>query len=1453
MLQDVKVIPMSPQKGKARENKTWQTGWWDYQPLTDQFSRPLEWSQSSIIFCAHPVQPLIIARHFSSSKQFVISPPQIVSTSTSYGPPTLISAAPDDSYLFAHFPGRGADGIGVLWTRGSQIDNWSIKDSWPIALGAAPVAATWLGQPREWIAGDTPGSTMRLPPYGPRLALPGSVLMFVTQDHNVGVCYFRPYVSAIKIITCSITQPSVANEMMPREPTVTGTRQCFRASIGMGYQEGSVLIATRSRYLPLPLSTTSQYTTTDSSLQGGVKPSYPLELASLDWEPLGEEEVINSTPPQNQNWWCILSPRYQAQIRFPTGYGPYLSCVAGPFSNRMLQRIQKTGSRCFDAQVATFVLPTPLQLYLEQRLIFVGILDTSGPFSPVQGKHRKVQIGSTRVLNVVDLKDHADCEASPILCDVARLGRQMPLKAIMSPNGALLSTSSSSLWPLRTSIQLLPTVRMTPERRLLSLAPSLASALISGRVANDVWHILSLPSTNLEDVVDTLYQADIILDDQLTGFSHASTHGILGTALAIYRKRAMSIKSSGRTQTSRWKTAQNLCSLIAYNQAFDECMEGDIYDLDAVWPLIALMSWIVSLTEDILKHCVMLCTMEDTLANGDDEDVPMSQPYTPHLDTPILLFLAHPFALDQFVRALSHVQKFCVYVKSLTARGEAAQIARDTVIDLISTSGIDVSALVGTLEITCRSVQAFDREICRRVLVSCQPTPHMHEVLTTTIQNVTKSSIMTKATLFIKPHDWADGSGSAPITPSKDKDIITQRPLGSIATIAILATDHPADGPFDMPKVSLMSLPVSGLFGLVKPSGPTSMSVINDVKNLIAQSRLFVAEDKLEKSKGQKPTRKHRGNVKIGQGGTLDPLADGVLGCETDTYDSEGSRVRTAPWQHVTREKVEAALDQFSGEIRQTPPIFSALKMDGRPLYEYAREGIPLPRPIESRKVTVHSLELVEWLGTNHSYRWPEKVFSEKEQEAMEIALKGSESNASIKNDLDPATVADIPTAFVLKMKVSGGTYVRSIVHDLAHSLGSAGHVVTLSRSQQGRFALEPTEAGDMTCVPWEVFQRAFIDVGGVDEEGWTEWEREVIDKLDVLGKNDAHPFALPMAVNGINGASPVYRPLKPGIYAPIPSFFLPTSEDLDITTFEAHVARVAGANVAPVICGSMGEAIHLSHDERTTLIHAGRKALDQAGYKTIPIIAGTGAGSTRETIQLGIEAAEAGADYAIVICSGYFAGALTRPALKAFFVEVAEKCPIPVIIYNYPGASGGIDLDSDLIVELAEECPNIIGVKLTCGNVGKLTRISETVSSSSWATKYPRKNRHANFLVLGGFADFLIPSAFVDGHGAITGLANVSPYAISKAFELSEASRKDLSSLSEAQRLQGVIARADYTIAKTSIAGTKSLLEKLYGYGGAPRKPLPPIDSAAAEAIWTHPHTQELIKLERQLSGKSV
>lgn len=174
--------------------------------------------------------------------------------------------------------------------------------------------------------------------------------------------------------------------------------------------------------------------------------------------------------------------------------------------------------------------------------------------------------------------------------------------------------------------------------------------------------------------------------------------------------------------------------------------------------------------------------------------------------------------------------------------------------------------------------------------------------------------------------------------------------------------------------------------------------------------------------------------------------------------------------------------------------------MDGKPLYEYARSGTPLPRKIEKRPVTVHSLEIEKWLGSDHDFGYPEQVLSEEQKQALEKTLRSVQEDTRVVDEPEePVGDGRAPTAFVLKMKVSGGTYVRSIVHDIGHAVGSAAHVVTLTRSRQGRFTLDPTEAGDMGCVSWDVFKAAAEDVGPADEDGHTAWEREVVEKFEVI------------------------------------------------------------------------------------------------------------------------------------------------------------------------------------------------------------------------------------------------------------------------------------------------------------------------------------------------------------------
>jgi len=96
--------------------------------------------------------------------------------------------------------------------------------------------------------------------------------------------------------------------------------------------------------------------------------------------------------------------------------------------------------------------------------------------------------------------------------------------------------------------------------------------------------------------------------------------------------------------------------------------------------------------------------------------------------------------------------------------------------------------------------------------------------------------------------------------------------------------------------------------------------------------------------------------------------------------------------------------------------------------------------------------------------------------------------------------------------------------------------------------------------------------------------------------------------------------------------------------------------------------------------------------------------------------------------------------------------------------------------------------------------------------------------------------------------MVNFLQYTTVKLYELAAAMVKDPSNFEEANRVQGIVANADYIMAQGGVAGTKGILEKLYGYGGRCRRPLPPMEPTAFQALWEHPHVQALIELEKWL-----
>jgi len=318
-----------------------------------------------------------------------------------------------------------------------------------------------------------------------------------------------------------------------------------------------------------------------------------------------------------------------------------------------------------------------------------------------------------------------------------------------------------------------------------------------------------------------------------------------------------------------------------------------------------------------------------------------------------------------------------------------------------------------------------------------------------------------------------------------------------------------------------------------------------------------------------------------------------------------------------------------------------------------------------------------------------------------------------------------------------------------------------------------------------------------------------------------------------------ILRPLTPGVYVPTVCFFDPETEDLDTATIASHAVRLAKAGVTGLTTqGSNGEAVHLTHAERQTVTSATRSALSAAGFSHLPVLVGCGAQSVRETISYCREAYTAGGDYALVLPPSYYAPlfAPSSASVIDFFTAVADQSPIPLVIYNYPGAVSGMDLSSDVIIQLSAH-PNIVGVKLTCGNTGKLNRIAAATKPA----KALSTNSQPPFLVLGGSADFTLQSLIGGGHGILAGLANIAPKSCIEIMRLYKEGK-----IAEAQKMQEIVARGDWAAIQGGIVSTKAGMESWLGYGGYARSPLPR-PTGDENAKWKEGF-RELIALEKSL-----
>ncbi|KAI0483093.1 dihydrodipicolinate synthase [Xylariaceae sp. FL0804] len=316
-------------------------------------------------------------------------------------------------------------------------------------------------------------------------------------------------------------------------------------------------------------------------------------------------------------------------------------------------------------------------------------------------------------------------------------------------------------------------------------------------------------------------------------------------------------------------------------------------------------------------------------------------------------------------------------------------------------------------------------------------------------------------------------------------------------------------------------------------------------------------------------------------------------------------------------------------------------------------------------------------------------------------------------------------------------------------------------------------------------------------------------------------------------------KPLPPGVYTPVITLYDDTPEQaIHHEAMYKHCQHLVNAGMHGLVyLGTNGELALLTHEERAAIIRNSRRAVSDLGLPDYPIVAGISAQSTVETIQFAKEAAEAGAGWGLLLPPSYWAKSLSSAAVLAYYRDVADASPMPLVVYNFPGVTSGIDLDSDQLSALAAH-PNIVATKLTCGNVGKLTRLTAKFD--------PR-----HFGVFGGSSDFLLPALHAGGVGCVTGLGNVFPKSTSRMYDLFMEGR-----LEEARELQDQVAAADWACRK-SLSCTKYAawyhIGRELGMGNSRefvmRKPYPELDEDIKS--WTLETIKILEPVEKSLGGR--
>lgn len=318
------------------------------------------------------------------------------------------------------------------------------------------------------------------------------------------------------------------------------------------------------------------------------------------------------------------------------------------------------------------------------------------------------------------------------------------------------------------------------------------------------------------------------------------------------------------------------------------------------------------------------------------------------------------------------------------------------------------------------------------------------------------------------------------------------------------------------------------------------------------------------------------------------------------------------------------------------------------------------------------------------------------------------------------------------------------------------------------------------------------------------------------------------------------------GIFPPLPT---PFTEDgaLDLDALRANVEQLNPIGLAGYLAlGSNSEAVHVTPDEASQIY----AAVKQAAAPDKVVIGGTGQFSTQATIELTQRAADAGCAAALIITPFYYKNSMTLEALRAYYFAVADRSPIPVMIYNVP-ANTGFNIAPNIVAEIARH-PNVVGLKDSAGDINQLAeavrvtrnklqdahsaegkqpaqRAPDALRPSTAAWLRSSSAQAANeFAVFSGNYGAMLPGLTFGIVGAILAVANIAPQECVDIFNLFKQGQIDDAGALHLRLLP--VARA--VTSQFGVPGLKAAMNLLGYRGGWPRLPLLPLGAGPRAEI---------------------